>query len=922
MIERAIMRRFQPVSKHCPTFETRMKVLVTGAAGFIGMHTSERLLARGDEVVGLDNLNDYYDPTLKEHRLERLRAYPNFRFVKLDVADRDNIERLFKLEKFDRVVHLAAQAGVRYSLQNPHAYVDSNLVGFINILEGCRHNKVQHLVYASSSSVYGGNTKMPFSEHDSVDHPVSLYAATKKANELMAHSYSHLYGLPTTGLRFFTVYGPLGRPDMALFLFVKAIAEGRPIDVFNEGNMERDFTYIDDIVEGVLRTLDHIATPDPQFDAANPDPARSSAPYRVFNIGAHTPVKLMDFIEAIELEFGKKAIKNFLPMQAGDVPATYADVSELTHWTDFNPGISVRQGVGRFLAWYRAYYEVCPMTNDARIFGPRAQQACYFLLMLAYIGGAGAPLIDQDSAHHAAIALRIHDTGDWATLLDHGQPYLDKPHLLFWLGALSFQFFGVSTVSFKLFSLLFSLLAVHSTVRLAAILYNETAARLAGVILASAFAFILANNDARMDAILVGAIIYSTWQLVVFVTDPHETGRGQHMVMGTVGLACGFAAKGPIGIVIPLLAVFLFQLYRRNWKRLFDPLWLPLPVLLLLFISPVLYAYYHQFGTAGLDFILFDQTSQHISGGRYAPTTKQDLFVLFRAFLWVFLPWSLLSIAAMTTSVRRLIDDRFWPRSAGDALTAGTIVVVFFVFAVARLKSAHYLNILLPFLAIQLGAWLPPRLRLKRSRFRMWRAQVAIIAILGVAALIINGWWFRLDSLSLGLVFLGIGIAGFWLAPRVTHGARLVIFSVTAAAMFWFLANYNAYPQLMRYQAGTVLGHAIQQRGTNRDTIFYLEGAGHAPSFDILTQRLTPTLTLTQLTQTLSNPETPSLVVYATAKGRELLNEDDALQVRVFAHSPDYLVSRPDWKFLNPATRKNEIGVAYLLGVSLRPQSP
>ncbi len=333
-----------------------MKVLITGAAGFIGMHTCQVLLARGDEVVGLDNLNDYYDPRLKEDRLARLTPHPRFRFAKLDVADRGGIERLFAAEGFDRVVHLAAQAGVRYSLQNPHAYVDSNLVGFMNVLEGCRHGGVRHLVYASSSSVYGGNTKMPFSEHDSVDHPVSIYAATKKANELMAHTYSHLYGLPTTGLRFFTVYGPWGRPDMALFLFTRAILEGRPIDVFNHGLMMRDFTYIDDIVEGVVRTLDRVAEPDPGFDALQPDPARSNAPYRVFNIGNHDPVELMAFIEAIEDAIGRKAEKNFLPLQDGDVPATYADIAELDAWTGFAPATPVPEGVARFVAWYRDYY--------------------------------------------------------------------------------------------------------------------------------------------------------------------------------------------------------------------------------------------------------------------------------------------------------------------------------------------------------------------------------------------------------------------------------------------------------------------------------------------------------------------------------------------------------------------------------------
>jgi UDP-glucuronate 4-epimerase len=335
-----------------------MKILLTGAAGFIGMTTALRLLARGDEVVGLDNLNDYYSVQLKLDRLARLQALPGFRFVKLDVADRAGMEALFAAERFDRVIHLAAQAGVRYSLQNPQAYIDANVVGFMNVLEGCRHHRVQHLVYASSSSVYGGNTKMPFSEHDAVDHPVSMYAATKKANELMAHTYSHLFGLPTTGLRFFTVYGPWGRPDMALFLFTKAILEGRPIDVFNHGQMRRDFTYVDDIVEGVIRVLDRPAAPNPTYVSDAPDPGTSNAPFRVFNIGNHNPVPLMDFIAAIEAATGRVAEKNFLPLQDGDVPATYADTTALNEWVGFAPATEVRTGIGRFVDWYRAYYQV------------------------------------------------------------------------------------------------------------------------------------------------------------------------------------------------------------------------------------------------------------------------------------------------------------------------------------------------------------------------------------------------------------------------------------------------------------------------------------------------------------------------------------------------------------------------------------
>ena len=340
-----------------------MKILVTGAAGFIGMHVAERLLARGDQVVGLDNLNDYYDVTLKEARLARLSGQPGFRFVRLDVADQAGMAKLFEQDGYEGVVHLAAQAGVRYSLQNPQAYVAANLAGFVNVLEGCRRSgeggkEVKHLVFASSSSVYGGNTRLPFSEHDNVDHPVSLYAATKKSNELMAHSYSHLFGLPVTGLRFFTVYGPWGRPDMALFIFTKAILEGRSIDVFNHGRMLRDFTYIDDIAEGVVRVLDKPAIPDPDFDPAAPDPAVSNAPYRIFNVGNHQPVELMTYIETLERALGRSAKKNFLPLQAGDVRGTSADTSALRAWTGFAPSITVADGVGRFVAWYRGYYGV------------------------------------------------------------------------------------------------------------------------------------------------------------------------------------------------------------------------------------------------------------------------------------------------------------------------------------------------------------------------------------------------------------------------------------------------------------------------------------------------------------------------------------------------------------------------------------
>jgi UDP-glucuronate 4-epimerase len=335
-----------------------MRVLVTGAAGFIGSTLIHRLLARGDEVVGVDNLNDYYDVSLKQARLDRLTPQAAFQFAKVSIEDRSALERAFADFEPQRVVNLAAQAGVRYSLENPYAYVEANLVGFINILEACRHGKVGHLVYASSSSVYGAILKLPFSVQDSVDHPVSLYAATKKANELMAHTYSHLYGLPTTGLRFFTVYGPWGRPDMALFLFTRKILAGEPIDVFNHGHHTRDFTYIDDIVEGVIRTLDHVATPDPDYDPLHPNPGTSSAPYRLYNIGNSNPVQLFRYIEVLEQCLGRKAEQNLLPLQPGDVPDTSAEVTELMTDTGYKPDTSVEEGVKRFVEWYRDYYGV------------------------------------------------------------------------------------------------------------------------------------------------------------------------------------------------------------------------------------------------------------------------------------------------------------------------------------------------------------------------------------------------------------------------------------------------------------------------------------------------------------------------------------------------------------------------------------
>jgi UDP-glucuronate 4-epimerase len=349
-----------------------MKVLVTGAAGFIGFHLCQALLKRGDHVAGLDNINDYYDPSLKIARLKELgivdiaagkksasSLYSGFHFFRMDLNDKESLFSLFDEYRFDTVINLAAQVGVRYSLVNPEAYIPSNIVGFLHVLEACRRYPVKHLVYASTSSVYGANTEMPFSEHQSTNHPVSLYAATKKANELMAHSYSHLYNIPTTGLRFFTVYGPWGRPDMALFLFTKAILNDEPIKVFNEGKMQRDFTYVDDIIQGIVEVMDHPASPNPDWDGKNPDPSTSYAPYRVYNIGNNKPGELIEFIEAIENELGKKGRKELLPMQAGDVPATNADITKLTDDTNYSPRFSIQQGISSFISWYKDYFQVC-----------------------------------------------------------------------------------------------------------------------------------------------------------------------------------------------------------------------------------------------------------------------------------------------------------------------------------------------------------------------------------------------------------------------------------------------------------------------------------------------------------------------------------------------------------------------------------
>jgi 4-amino-4-deoxy-L-arabinose transferase-like glycosyltransferase len=548
-----------------------------------------------------------------------------------------------------------------------------------------------------------------------------------------------------------------------------------------------------------------------------------------------------------------------------------------------------------------------------RLFSPRAALACYLLLLLAYLGGAVAPLINDGSARYAAIALHIHETGDWTRLIAQGGDYLDKPHLLFWLSALSFEIFGVDAVAYKLPSLLFSILAVYSTVRLGALLYNDTVGRLAGAILASAFAFMLINNDVRVDAMLVGSTIFASWQLIVFASDRNERTRPQHLIMAGAGLALGFAAKGAIGIVPPLVAVLLYLVYCLEWKRLFDPYWLLLPPVVLLFIAPVLYAYFDQFGAKGVKFILWTQSLERLAAEQGGPGGGSDPLFYYHTFLWVFLPWSLLALWSLASGAKRLIDDRYWPRARGDAVTLGMVVVTYILLALSRFRLLHYLYILLPFFAIQLAGWLPARLRHPPSRQWMWRVQFVVFGVLALAAFLINCWMFPVHEWWIGVGAALLLALSVWAVPHWTGCAKLPSASVGVAAALWLLLNFNFYPKLLEYQAGSVLGGVATNLPILAKDLYFLENGGRVPSFEIVTRRLTPTLTLDEL----ARRDAPA-VLFVSAQGRELI-EERGLPVEVLAYSPDFRISRLKWSFLNPNTRVHELGVTYLLRV--RPQS-
>jgi 4-amino-4-deoxy-L-arabinose transferase-like glycosyltransferase len=551
---------------------------------------------------------------------------------------------------------------------------------------------------------------------------------------------------------------------------------------------------------------------------------------------------------------------------------------------------------------------------NVRLFGPRAALACYLLLLLAYLGGAVTPLMNDGSARYAAIALQMYETGDWTRLIAQGTDYLDKPHLLFWLSALSFEIFGIDAVAYRLPSLLFSILAVYSTTQLGERLYNKTAGRLAGAILASAFAFVLINNDVRVDAMLIGSTIFATWQLIVFASDSNERTRPQHLIMAGAGLALGFAAKGMTGIVPPLVAVLFYLIYCLEWKRLFDLYWLLLPPVVLLFIAPVLYAYFDQFGIKGVRFILWEQSLERLAEEQSRHSGGGDPFFYYHTFLWVFLPWSLLALWSFASGAKRLISDRYWPRARGDAVTLGMIVTAYIALALSRFRLLHYIYILLPFFAIQLAGWLPARLRHPPSKRWLWRVQYIVFGALAVAAFLINGWMFPVHELWIGISAALLLVLGVWAIPHWTGCARLTSSTVGAAAAFWLLLNFNFYPRLIEYQAGTILGGVATTSHTPGTGIYFLKGNKQAPSFDIVTRRLTPAITLDELDQR----NTPA-VLFVSGEERELI-ESKGFPIDVLAYSPNYRISRLKWSFLNPNTRVHELGVTYLLLVKPLPK--
>jgi len=549
-----------------------------------------------------------------------------------------------------------------------------------------------------------------------------------------------------------------------------------------------------------------------------------------------------------------------------------------------------------------------------QVLSPRAALACYLMLLLVYLSGAVVPPLDGFSAEYFNIALNIHEEGNWTQPMFQGQDFQGGQPLLFWLAALSFELFGVSVVAFKLPSLLFSMLAIYSTVRLGSMLYNESVARLAGVILASAFAFLFANNDASMDILLIGSVAFATCQLFIFVTDENKLSARAHLVVAGAGLALGLAARGLIGVVLPLLAVFLYLIYRLEWRRVFDPFWLMLPLFVLLFASPLLYAYHMQFGMDGvMKFVLWLQSAEHQASESLPGGRGRDLFYLFfyyYTYLWAFLPWSGLALWALASGMLRLTNDRYWPRSQGYAVTMGVIVSVFILLSLARFSLMYYVSVLLPFFALLLAGWLPARLRHPPCLHRLWQIQYVVFVLVVDAALVFNGWMFPLQDVAVGLVAVSLFVLGIWSIPRWTGGSRLVIVSVSVSTVFWLLTNINLYPRLLEYQAGTVLGNVVMERQLDKaENIYYLEEGGWAASFDAAIRRRAKTLSL----DALAARDKPT-VLFVTAKGHEMILEK-GLPFDVLAHSSDYDISRPDWEFLNPGTRNKTLRGAYLLQV-------
>ena len=535
----------------------------------------------------------------------------------------------------------------------------------------------------------------------------------------------------------------------------------------------------------------------------------------------------------------------------------------------------------------------------------RSTLSCYLLLLAVYVGGAMVPLMNNDSAHHAGIALHMYLSDDWLRLITQDHDYLDKPHLLFWLAALSFKVFGVSTVAYKLPSLLFSVLAVYSTARLGRLLHSAEVGRLAGLILASAIAFILANNDVRMDALLTGSIMFAIWQLAEFVAG----GRWRNLVLAGLGLALGFSTKGMIGVAMPGITVFLHLLYRRDWARLFDPRWLALPLIVLVFAAPVLFAYYQQFGADGVRFILWSQNFERLAGERFGNAGAEDPLFFFHTFLWAFLPWSFLTLVALWSQGARVLRAGLRPQPGEEMLTPGTIVVLFAIISASQFKLPHYLNILLPLFSIVLATWLAPRIERRATR-GVWAIQCLAIVVLALLAAALNGWVFPLQDPGVMAGAAALLVAGAALSLSRKGGARVVLTSVAAAVVFNFLLAWNFYPHLLRYQAGTMLGEAVGQLALDPESVYYLENFGRAGSFDFTTARLTPTLTLTQL-QAMTAP----LVLYTSDKGREAV-EAAGLHTEALASNPDFRVTRLNARFLNPAKRPDTLSQIFLLRVT------